>query len=76
MHVNISCISLLFKVRGGIDLVQRRDLWLACLTCGWMGMLHFGIRARVPIISLDGLCKLRLKKKFHREFKMQNARSR
>jgi hypothetical protein len=42
-------------------------LWVAGYVTDWY-------HSPVPTLSLDGMCKLRLKQKFHIEFKLQNAR--
>jgi hypothetical protein len=49
--------------------VSIPDLQVAGYVIDWYQSL-------VPILSLNGSCKPRLKKKFHREIKLQSARSR
>jgi hypothetical protein len=43
--------------------VSMPDLWVAGYVTVWY-------QSPVPILSLDGSCKPRLKKKFHREIKL------
>jgi hypothetical protein len=35
-----------------------------------VGYVTYWYQSLVPALSLDGSCKLRLKKKFHKEFKL------